>query len=75
VFVDDGGDIDGAAVGGGVELAVNRPTLFGASDFVGFAVLAPKRLRRRRCGTRSPSSRQSHWMFLWFTFHPSPRAS
>jgi hypothetical protein len=40
-------------------------TLFGASA-VGIpgAVLAPSRLRRRRCGTRRPSSRQSRWIFL-----------
>ncbi len=28
------------------------------------AVELPRRLRRRRCGTRSPSSRQSRWIFL-----------
>jgi hypothetical protein len=51
-----------AAVGGGVELEVHRATLFGASA-VGIpgAVLEPKHLRRRRCGTHRPSSRQSRW--------------
>jgi len=33
------------------------------------------RLRRRWCGTRRPSSRQSRCTFLWFTAHPSARAS
>ena len=51
-------------------------TLFGASAFGGGGVVeAPRRLRRRRCGTRRPSSRQSRWIFLWFTAQPSPRAS
>ena len=46
-------------------------TRFGASA-VGQsgAVDEPTRLRRRRCGTRRPSSRQSRWIFLWFTAHP-----
>jgi hypothetical protein len=51
-------------------------TLFGASAVGGFDVVdEPRRLRRRRCGTRSPSSRQSRWIFLWLTVQPSPRAS
>jgi hypothetical protein len=51
-------------------------TLFGASAIGGFGVVVvPVRLRRRRCGTRSPSSRQSRWIFLWFTAQPSARAS
>ena len=40
-------------------------TLFGASAFGrSDAVEEPRRLRRRRCGTRRPSSRQSRWIFL-----------
>jgi hypothetical protein len=51
-------------------------TLFGASAVGGFgAVEVPNRLRRRRCGTRRPSSRQSRWIFLWFTVQPAPRAA
>ena len=51
-------------------------TRFGASAVaVSGAVEDPRRLRRRRCGTRSPSSRHSRWIFLWLTCQPSPRAS
>jgi hypothetical protein len=40
-------------------------TLLGASALtVGDAVEVPWRLRRRRWGARSPSSRQSRWIFL-----------
>jgi hypothetical protein len=49
---------------------------FGASaDGRPGAVEVPVRLRRRRCGTRRPSSRQSRWIFLWLTAQPSPLAS
>ncbi len=60
----------------GVRWKSTAHTLFGASAFGGFGVvLVPSRLCRRRCGTRSPSSRHSRWTFLWLTFQPSPRAS
>ena len=76
VFVDDGDDLDRAAVGGGVELEVDGPDLVrGISLRPVGAVEVPRRLRRRRCGTRRPSSRQSRWIFLWLTAQPSPRAS
>ena len=40
-------------------------TRLGASAItVSGAVEVPWRLRRRRCGTRSPSSRQRRWIFL-----------
>jgi hypothetical protein len=51
-------------------------TVFGASAVgVSGAEEDPTRLRRRGCGTRSPSSRHSRWIFLWLTVQPSPRAS
>ena len=51
-------------------------TAFGASATGTVpAVEARRRLRRRRCGTRRPSSRQSRWTFLWWTCQPSARAS
>jgi hypothetical protein len=37
-------------------------TLLGASAVRTSAVEVPRRLRRRRCGTRKPSSRQSRWI-------------
>lgn len=44
-------------------------TRFGASAVGGFGVVdEPSRLRRRHCGIRRPSSRQSRWTFLWLTF-------
>jgi hypothetical protein len=50
-------------------------TTFGASAVGGFGVVeAPRRLRRRRCGKRRPSSRHSRWIFLWLRFQPSARA-
>ena len=49
-------------------------TRFGASAvMVSGAVEEPSRFRRRRCGTRRPSSRHSRWTFLWLTSQPSPR--
>ena len=40
-------------------------TVFGASATGGTGVVeVPRRLRRRRCGTRKPPSRQSRWIFL-----------
>ena len=50
-------------------------TRFGASAVTVSAVVVPRRLRRRRCGTRSPSSRHSRCIFLWLMCQPSPRAS
>lgn len=50
-------------------------TTFGASAVGASTVEDPTRLRRRRCGTRSPSSRHRRWIFLWFTTHLSARAS
>ena len=50
-------------------------TRFGAEAEGASAVEAPTRLRRRRCGTRRPSSRHSRWIFLWFTIQPSALAS
>ncbi len=50
-------------------------TTFGASAVGASTVEDPTRVRRRRCGTRSPSSRHRRWIFLWFTTHPSARAS
>jgi hypothetical protein len=65
VLVDDRYDLDRPPIGGGVELEVHRHTRLGASAVtVGGAVERPHRLRRRRCGTRSPSSRHSRWTFL-----------
>lgn len=53
VLVDNRGDLDGPAVGGGVELEVDGQTQFGASAVGRFGVVeVPVRLRRRRCGTR-----------------------
>ena len=69
------------------QILINRPcssasnwkstahTTFGASAVGASTVEDPTRLRRRRCGTRSPSSRHRRWTFLWFTTHPSARAS
>ncbi len=50
-------------------------TTFGATAAGASMVEDPTRLRRRRCGTRRPSSRHSRWIFLWLTVQPSPRAS
>ena len=51
-------------------------TRFGVSAVVvSGAVEEPTRFLRRRCGTRSPSSRHSRCTFLWLTYQPSPRAS
>ena len=54
----------------------NAQTWFGRSARSRFAgtVESPSRTRfRLRCGTRSPSSRHSRWIFLRFTAQPSSR--
>lgn len=76
VFVDDRCDLDRAAVSRGVELEVDGPDRVRVSATGRFGVVdVPRRLRRRFCGTRRPSSRLRRWIFLWFTCQPSPRAS
>ena len=48
------------------------PRLSGPSALgTAMAVEVPRRLRRRRCGTRRPSSRHSRWIFLVID-HPAP---
>jgi hypothetical protein len=52
-------------------------TSFGRSarSLAAAVVESPRRRRlRRRSGTRSPSSRQSRWIRLRFTFHPRSRS-
>ena len=65
VFIDDRDDLDRPPVGGGVELEVHCPHPVGrVRAHPLWCCRSAWRLRRRRCGTRSPSSRQSRWIFL-----------
>ena len=60
VLVDNRDDLDRPPIGGTSNWKSTAHTRLGASAVtVGGAVEVPWRLRRRRCGTRSPSSRQS----------------
>jgi hypothetical protein len=53
------------SISGMPERTAKSHTRLGASAMtVSGAVEVPGRLRRRRCGTRRPSSRQRRWIFL-----------
>ena len=65
VFIDDRDDLDRPPVDGGVELEVHCPHPVGrVRAHPLWCCRSAWRLRRRRCGTRSPSSHQSRWIFL-----------
>jgi hypothetical protein len=64
VLIDDPDDLYRPPVGSGIELEVHRPHSVGwhPRSARPEAVLAPRRLRRRHCGTRRPSSRHNRWI-------------
>ena len=62
VLVDDGHDLDRPPIGGGVELKIH--CLAHPPPGLSLVVDVPRRLRRRRCGTRKPSSRHSRYTRL-----------
>lgn len=75
VFVDHRRDLEFPAVGGRIELEVDRPPTFGAPASVIGVVEAPARLRIFRTFTRNPSSRQRRCTFFLLITQPAARKS